>query len=109
MDENYDRFFLGDKVVNLRAGKAGFRYSLLNAFPGEETTRVYALSLMDDEAVIRHTAAESLNVPDVKRQVKLIAPLLYDPVKAVRTQAASMLAGEPAKDKTPPGPDRNCK
>lgn len=36
MDENYDRFFLGDRVVNLRAGKQGFRDSLLEAFPDEE-------------------------------------------------------------------------
>jgi tetratricopeptide (TPR) repeat protein len=71
--------------------------SLLNAFPGEETTRAYELSLMDDEALIRRTAVENLNVQDVNRQAKLIAPLLYDPVKAVRTQAASMLAGEPSK------------
>jgi Tfp pilus assembly protein PilF len=71
--------------------------SLLNTFSGEETTRAYALSLMDDEALIRRVAVENLNVPDVKRQTKLVAPLLYDPVKAVRTQAASMLAGEPSK------------
>ena len=36
MDDNYDRFFLGNRVVNLRAGKEGFRNSLLEAFPGEE-------------------------------------------------------------------------
>ena len=36
MDENYDRFFLGDKVVNLRAGKEGLRLSLLDAFPDEQ-------------------------------------------------------------------------
>ncbi|WP_166267714.1 phytoene desaturase family protein [Marinobacter caseinilyticus] len=35
MDDNYDRFFLGDKVINLRAGKAGFRQSLLEHFPDE--------------------------------------------------------------------------
>ncbi len=36
MDENYDRFFLGEKVVNLRAGKEGLRLSLLDAFPDEQ-------------------------------------------------------------------------
>ncbi|MGF2735637.1 phytoene desaturase family protein [Marinobacter sp. DUT-1] len=35
MDEVYDRFYLGDKVVNLRAGKEGLRQSLLEAFPDE--------------------------------------------------------------------------
>ncbi|MDP4548053.1 NAD(P)/FAD-dependent oxidoreductase [Marinobacter sp. MDS2] len=45
MDENYDRFFLGDKVVNLRAGKEGLRHSLLSAFPeeGEAIDRYVAL------------------------------------------------------------------
>ena len=36
MDDCYDRFFIGDKVVSLKAGKAGFRDSLVQAFPGEE-------------------------------------------------------------------------
>ena len=71
--------------------------SLLNAYPGNGTTRVYELSLMDDEALIRRTAVGNLNFPDINRQVKLIVPLLCDPVKAVRIQAASKLAGEPSK------------
>jgi predicted CXXCH cytochrome family protein len=71
--------------------------SLLNAFPGEATTKTYELALMDDEALIRRTAVESLNVPDTKQQANLISPLLYDPVKAVRTQAASKLAGAPSR------------
>ncbi|MFO7530086.1 MAG: NAD(P)/FAD-dependent oxidoreductase [Marinobacter sp.] len=36
MDEVYDRFYLGEKVVNLRAGKEGLRQSLLEAFPYEQ-------------------------------------------------------------------------
>ncbi|TET47996.1 MAG: tetratricopeptide repeat protein [Dehalococcoidia bacterium] len=71
--------------------------SLLSSYLGDETSRVYELSLMDDEALIRRTAVENLNAPDINRQVKLIAPLLYDPVKAVRIEAASKLAGEPSK------------
>ena len=71
--------------------------SLLTAFPGKETTRAHALSLMDEEALIRRTAVSSLNVSDMNRQVRLMAPLLYDPVKAVRNEAASRLAGEPSK------------
>ncbi len=72
--------------------------SLLNAYPGEDTLRAYELALMDEEALIRRTAVEYLNAPDMNRQVKLIAPLLYDPVKAVRTEAAAKLAGEPSKN-----------
>ncbi|MFC1824558.1 multiheme c-type cytochrome, partial [Thermodesulfobacteriota bacterium] len=71
--------------------------SLLSAYPGEDTVRVYELALMDDEALIRRTAVASLNTLDMRRRVKLISPLLYDPVKAVRTEAASKLAGEPSR------------
>jgi len=71
--------------------------SLLNAYPGEETTRAHELALMDDEALIRRTAVSHLNISDIGRRVKLISPLLYDPVKAVRIEAASKLAGEPLK------------
>ena len=71
--------------------------SLLTAFPGEETTRAYELALMDEEALIRRTAVESLNASDMNRQSELISPLLYDPVKAVRIEAASRLAGEPSE------------
>jgi len=71
--------------------------SLLKTFPGEETTRAYELSLMDDEALIRRTAVEGLNASRMKRQAELISPLLYDPVKAVRIEAASKLVGGPSK------------
>lgn len=70
--------------------------SLLNAYPGEETSRAYGLALMDDDALIRRTAVSHFNIADIGRRVKLIAPLLYDPVKAVRVEAASKLAGEPS-------------
>lgn len=71
--------------------------SLLSSYPGNETSGVYERSLMDDEALIRRTAVENIHLPDINRQVKLIAPLLYDPVKAVRIEAAVKLAGESAK------------
>jgi len=71
--------------------------SLLNAFPGENTIGAYELALIDEEALIRRTAVDSLNVSDISRRIKLISPLLYDPVKAVRTAAASRLAGESSK------------
>jgi len=70
--------------------------SLLNTYPGEESTRAYELALMDDEALIRRTAVSHLNSSDKLRRVKLLSPLLYDPVKAVRIEAASGLAGEPS-------------
>jgi tetratricopeptide (TPR) repeat protein len=71
--------------------------SLLSGYPGEDTNRAFQLALMDDEALIRRTALESLNSPDPKKRVELVAPLLFDPVKAVRIEAARQLADEPVK------------
>lgn len=36
MDEVYDRFYIGDDVYELKAGKQGFKDSILAAFPGNE-------------------------------------------------------------------------
>ncbi len=79
--------------VNVRATAL----NLLNAYPAGETTRAFEISLMDDESLIRRTAIENLNIRDAKEKARLLSPLLYDPVKAVRIQAASDLAGEPSK------------
>jgi predicted CXXCH cytochrome family protein len=79
--------------VNVRATALSF----LKAYPDRETKSSYEFSLMDDEALIRRTALENLNLRDDREKVRVIAPLLYDPVKAVRIQAASELAGETSK------------
>jgi tetratricopeptide (TPR) repeat protein len=48
-------------------------------------------SLGDEEPLMRHTAASSLSTEEPKALVELLAPLLFDPVRAVRMQAASRL------------------
>jgi len=63
-------------------------FSLLAAYPGKETSRAYELALMDDEALIRRAAVDHLNLSDPKRQTELLTSMLYDPVKAVRVEAA---------------------
>jgi tetratricopeptide (TPR) repeat protein len=70
---------------------------LLDAYPGEDSTAALERALMDGEALIRRTAVSHLQTIDPKRRVQLLAPLLYDPVKAVRTDAASRLAGQPSR------------
>jgi tetratricopeptide (TPR) repeat protein len=65
--------------------------SNLAAYPGKETTQAYKLALLDDEALIRRTAVNHLRVPDQKRQASLLASMLYDPVKAVRMEAATRM------------------
>jgi tetratricopeptide (TPR) repeat protein len=66
--------------------------SLLEAYPGQETNRAYTQALMDNEALIRRTAVDGLNVSDPKHQTELLASMLYDPVKAVRIEAARRMA-----------------
>jgi tetratricopeptide (TPR) repeat protein len=75
--------------------------SLLTAYPGEDTVESFELALMDDEALIRRTAVQSIYLSGQRRQIELIAPLLYDQVAAVRMEAASTLAGEPSKRLSP--------
>jgi tetratricopeptide (TPR) repeat protein len=62
--------------------------SLLAAYPREETGRTFELALMADEALIRRTAVDHLNASDHQQQVELLTSMLYDPVKAVRIEAA---------------------
>jgi tetratricopeptide (TPR) repeat protein len=69
--------------------------SLLNRYRSEGSARAFAQALWDEEPLIRRTAIEFLNVPDPRTWIGLIFPLLYDPVKAVRIQAAASLAGIP--------------
>jgi tetratricopeptide (TPR) repeat protein len=65
---------------------------LLRSYPGEESTRAFNAALQDEEALIRFTAATALNTADPTELVELVAPLLFDPAKAVRGQAAVRLA-----------------
>lgn len=66
--------------------------SLLRAYPGEASQATLARALEDDDAVIRYTAIRSLEYFDAETRLKRIAPKLYDPVKAVRMEAAMMLS-----------------
>jgi len=75
--------------------------SLLTAYPGEDTVQVFELALMDDEALVRRTAVQSIYLSGQRRHTEVIAPLLYDPVAAVRMEAASGLAGGPSKTLSP--------
>jgi Tfp pilus assembly protein PilF len=65
--------------------------SLLSAYPGDERNQAFELALMDEEALIRRTAVDYLNVSDPKKQTGLLAAVLYDPVKAIRIEAARRL------------------
>jgi predicted CXXCH cytochrome family protein len=69
--------------------------SLLRNYPGEAATRALAAALADPEGLVRHTAITNLTARDQAELVKLVAPLLLDPLRAVRMQAALLLADVP--------------
>jgi Tfp pilus assembly protein PilF len=71
--------------------------SLLITYPGQETNEAHRKGLMDGEPLIRRTAVDHIEIPDPEKIAALIGPMLYDPVKAVRIEAARKLAGTPAK------------
>jgi tetratricopeptide (TPR) repeat protein len=70
---------------------------LLSRYPGEQSTATLEKVLADDDALIRHTAATQLRPSDPARLAKALAPLLKDPVRAVRAEAAARLAEIPAQ------------
>jgi len=69
--------------------------SLLDRFPGEASTRVLRSALFSDDPLIRHTAVRSLVATGPEERAELVAPLLSDPVRAVRLAAVPQLAGLP--------------
>jgi predicted CXXCH cytochrome family protein len=69
--------------------------SLLDAYPGKESEAAFDRALSDEEALVRYTALSNLNPPSAERLVEQAAPLLFDPVRGVRLQAAAQLAGIP--------------
>lgn len=75
--------------------------SLLVRYPGKESLQALELALSDPEALVRRTAVQTICLLDPKGKGARIAPLLYDPVKAVRMEAASSLAGKPSQDLGP--------
>jgi predicted CXXCH cytochrome family protein len=68
---------------------------LLAAYPGSVARAALERALSDPEPLVRATAAQRVpgGAPDLAR---LLGPLLQDPVRAVRSQAAARLAGAPA-------------
>jgi Tfp pilus assembly protein PilF len=67
--------------------------TLLRAYPSPASQAALAKALEDNDALLRYTAIRSLEYFDEEARLKRIAPKLYDPVKAVRMEAAMMLSG----------------
>jgi len=67
--------------------------TLLADYPGDSTAALLRRSLDDDDPLIRYTALTSVSAPTPQAYIALVAPLLFDPVRLVRLEAASRLAG----------------
>ena len=68
--------------------------SMLISYPEEKSLQALERALADDESLIRHSAIRTLNrfSLDEKKRLRFAVPLLYDPVKAVRMEAAMCLS-----------------
>jgi len=66
---------------------------LLSSYHGPEPETAFLRALTDEEALVRHTAVRNLTEQDPEKLLQVLGPLLYDPVKAVRIEAAARLAG----------------
>jgi len=71
--------------------------SLLTSYPGRESRRAFAAALVDENALVRHTAVMNVQTEDSPALVEILVPLLFDPVRAVRLQSAVRLADAPKK------------
>jgi tetratricopeptide (TPR) repeat protein len=56
---------------------------------------------MDEDPLIRHTAIANASAPTPERRSELLSPLLFDPVRAVRMEAAAQLADAPPESLQP--------
>ncbi|MCJ7600794.1 MAG: tetratricopeptide repeat protein [Desulfobulbaceae bacterium] len=65
---------------------------LLRSYPSPASRTSLTKALESDDALLRYTAIRSLAFFDAETRLKRIAPKLYDPVKAVRMEAAMMLS-----------------
>ncbi|MDY7108738.1 MAG: tetratricopeptide repeat protein [Planctomycetota bacterium] len=83
----------GDELAPAIARATALR--LLGSYTDDAVTDAFNRALSDPEALVRYTAAGSVSAPGAGRFVELLTPLLFDPVRAVRLEAASQLAGLP--------------
>jgi tetratricopeptide (TPR) repeat protein len=56
-------------------------------------TTAFRRALLDDEPLLRRTAVAAVPIEDPAERVARLAPLLADPYRAVRLEAAAVLAG----------------
>jgi Flp pilus assembly protein TadD len=72
--------------------------SAMGPYLNGHTIDVLPLALSDDDPLVRSAAVEILDRLPLNIRVRLAFPMLEDPVRAVRIEAARTLAGIPAGD-----------
>jgi predicted CXXCH cytochrome family protein len=65
----------------------------LGGLPGPETLKTARTGAKDPHSLVRRAAASALGPADPAIRVEVLAPLLADPVRVVRMEAARALAG----------------
>jgi tetratricopeptide (TPR) repeat protein len=70
---------------------------LLARYPGPSAAEAVERALSDPEPLLRVTAAQRLPTEDPGTLARLLGPLLQDPIRAVRAEAAARLAGPPSR------------
>src|SRR5207245_10918748 len=78
-----------------RAIARGSALARLGSSPSPAAGGVARAGLNGPDPLVRRAAAGALEGAELARRVELLAPLLDDPVRAVRMQAARALAGAP--------------
>ena len=77
--------------VNVRATAISL---LANNYPDTVSAPALEVALVDEQPLIRRAAVAVLRNPDARTLARTLAGALHDPVKTVRIEAASRLAGD---------------
>ncbi len=72
--------------------------SMLAAYAPPPTDSAVRAGVADDSALVRRAAARALSNSDPSTSAEALAPLLRDPIRAVRIEVAEVLAGVPANN-----------
>ncbi len=65
---------------------------LLSFYEAAMTEDTFTRAISDEESLMRETAVRYLPEPDPAQRIALLSPMLYDPVRGVRIEAAARLA-----------------
>ena len=75
--------------------------SMLAAYPPPPNAEAVRAGVADDWALVRRAAAHALSNTEPAASANALTPLFSDPVRAVRIEAAEVLAGLPANNLPP--------